>query len=748
MTMLRVTVGAAMDRSFETTLNSLVAATAKAQKRIGSEEAKGNRERRREAEESVKAAERAQERATVRAEKAAKRAANAARDARRQQTREAFQAADEQARAAEKAAQRAIAASNNAKLAQVRNIRQWTQVGIQGMNLQTQNLNAQLRQQAAMIRAANLQQRTRALNAKLHPNALGQMYNVFQAGGPLSVANVGARVLSAGAAAVGSMARGYGAETDIDSIMAKNTSHEALAAKIAASGYRPDDPANARLVGTRELMQEQFDVGKKHGFSGTAVAEAQDQIQKLTGDLQGARDITDRIAFYARATGTDLREAGELFGKTMSAYDPKIDKGKRASMATDVMMAYAGQGKMGSVEIEDAAKVGGRLAGLSIRAGGDLVHGQKEAMALLQLANPLKTGDPSAGATAVEAWYGQFGKDARKKGYAAFGLTEAEKAADRRKGLKPGQGVEGVKIRDEFGNMRGQKDIILDILRRSGGSKDAVERVMKDKNAQIVFSSVWKTFDQTAGSFEEKIAGVAKSLDDLTNATLGDKEAVAMHAKNMSTAQAKAEQFNVAMAQIIADLQANLAPAFEALAPVVLALSSAIVKAIGEITGGTGRKLEEQEGATKGAARGMIDELRDAMKKDNVTPGLIERAKATLLKTSGESRQERIEADELNKMGALETGARVLGGMTSQFPLLAPVTGMLALGEKHLKDTREGDYTKTNEGAIRAEEEVNILRKTFRDAATKVHVTKDDTQFKPPPAHSPLGGHQAIAAGC
>lgn len=194
-------------------------------------------------------------------------------------------------------------------------------------------------------------------------------------------------------------------------------------------------------VTAKEILASARSTGIRYGIESEDVLQGIGKFKDLTGDTKRGMALVPEIAKLATAFGGDIGELAENAGNiAMSSPDMKNEDVMR------LLRVQTAQGAVGAVELKDLAKYGGRLT-----AGASLFGGDR--------------------ATNI-ATMGAFAQIARQHG-GASSPAEATLAAQRfatdiQKHSKDLE-AQGIKVSDGKGGMRDARDIVKDMVTKSGG---------------------------------------------------------------------------------------------------------------------------------------------------------------------------------------------------------------------------------------------------------------------------------------
>ena len=391
-------------------------------------------------------------------------------------------------------------------------------------------------------------------------------------------------MLSYGARAASQLMRGAGVNLDVGSMVGESVKNQKTVTDITNSGYVEG------AKGKQGQMQDSVEVMKDVKSAANAVAlsygDALEGLQKYvakTGDLESGRLILADMGKLARATGTSFADMVDAAGDVGNALG-NVDN--KASKVRSVMMAIAGQGKVGAVEIKDLAK---QMAKVGAASG--IFRGGAEGNMVTLGAMVQKTRESGGAASATQAatsamsFLNLFSKEARVKQYEKF---------------------TGRKAFDKDNKLTGPEELVLEMLRGTQGDNLKMGKIVADSGARRFTRGFEKTYREGGGGkmvdFDPKtmpsmakgfaqlgangtyqvqagLVAVAKEFDRLRQATLTETNLADAFAKSMNTAEAKTQKFNNRMQDIADKLVDRVLPQMEKLGESALA----IVGAFGDV---------------------------------------------------------------------------------------------------------------------------------------------------------------------
>lgn len=399
-------------------------------------------------------------------------------------------------------------------------------------------------------------------------------------------ARMGRNALGFGARMARDIARGYGVETDLGSIVRSNANMETVATQVSNSGYMPGQAgANGYRVDPAELQAQARAIGDKTASDPTKVLEGLSKFTGKTGDLKTGRDMLGEMAILAKATGTSFDDMVDAAADVSNNIEDGADKGKRVA---EIMKTIAGQGKLGAVEIKDFAVQMAKVGAAASRFGGDRAENFMFAGAMAQSARA-RGGASSAtqAGTSVLAFTNQFAKAARLSGFKGLGVNVFED--------------------EKTGRLRDMRSIVTDLIVKTGGNENKWSAAIYDAQAKRAVRGFSQTYTEAyakaGGTEEEKSAEALKALtaemDKFMNSAMSAGEQSASFAAAMKTGESKAQAFNNELGKVVAEIQTAALPALQMMGPIIVESLKTVSEWVAVITG---KKAEDRQKADSGNA--------------------------------------------------------------------------------------------------------------------------------------------------
>lgn len=414
-------------------------------------------------------------------------------------------------------------------------------------------------------RADNRAKNRAEQNAKERGRLLGGMVGGGVSGAAHGVATLGrgaGALIRGGMGLAGSLMGGLGVEAGLGRAVHVGTERQKLATNLVNASLSGPEAENVSMVERQkraaELGNFAKDIGGKTAMDPNKILEGMGAFVGKTGDLQTAKEAMGELAVLSRATGSSVEDMASAAGDVSANLGDMKNKGQ---MVTTIMRVFAGQGKLGAVEVKDLSK---QMAGLAAQTT-MFAAGPETAMASLgALTQEARQGGGAKSAaqsvTSVESFVNTFSKGAR------LGNFEKHKVA--------------------FKNEKGLLDpeeIIVNALKATGGDNKKMGELFADVRARSAtkgFESIYRS----AGGGEAGEKAVRAKFSELRGATLGKGDEAAAFAASMQTAEAKAQLFQQRLDQIAGDMADKLMPAFLKLTPALENMVPVVGKFIDSVT--------------------------------------------------------------------------------------------------------------------------------------------------------------------
>lgn len=366
--------------------------------------------------------------------------------------------------------------------------------------------------------------------------------------------------------AAGELARGVGIDVSPAQWLTTARGRESSMTDLSNAAVIPNDKQNSTRVPTAQLLSESRAVADRYGLKSTDTDAGLSQYVKITGDLKSARDLLDPLSKLAVATGTDV---GQLFGTAANISNQigdDLGDDEKAAMMMRVMRNFAGQGKVGAVELPDLARYGARLASSARFYEGDRESTLTDLGIIAQKSREAGgSNTPAMAATSVDRLLTTFKTGAR--------VAEFEDQGIRVHNKQTGQIRNPVEIiREALEKTRSDPVAWNKLFMNIMGERGAAGLAAPYRDARIAALN--------AGMSEKDAneAGLRAYDDDIANMrsqTLSEKQADENVSEKMKTIDASVNQLNNAFTDIAASALPELARSIRDATPTLIAFAQA-----------------------------------------------------------------------------------------------------------------------------------------------------------------------------
>jgi hypothetical protein len=317
----------------------------------------------------------------------------------------------------------------------------------------------------------------------------------------------------------------------------------------------------ANQAGAPERKAEILAKVRSKDLVGTSGAEAMAGLgswMDLTGDLDTGLGILKELNDVALSTNVSLQDLGSAAGNAFIPLKDSIDDPKkRLEALKQTIRGMAGMGTVGAVEIKDLASEMAGLAAQATKFQGGPEEVMRTSVAMAQAAR--QRGGATSAAEAVTS-------------VARFGSDVLTKQADLRQ-----IGVE-VFTDTSRTQMRAQKDIMADVLVKSGGDLGKLNAIFGERSIRAIqgFSPLYTAAEQKSAALRKSgdktapakgaagRAAVMAEFGRLESSTLSDERIRAAKASRMQDADV---QFKEVMKELKYTVGAELLPVLTQLIP-------------------------------------------------------------------------------------------------------------------------------------------------------------------------------------
>lgn len=371
----------------------------------------------------------------------------------------------------------------------------------------------------------------------------------------------GARFAYSNVARVGrfamDIARGAGVQLDIGSAVGRSVENKQTAVDLSNAAFNTGAPGSENRTDPAEILRRAQGAGKAHAIENAEVLAGLQAFVGKTGDLKTALALLDNMAKLTKATGANFGDMASMAGEISNGLDGVEDKGKASF---EVMRAFAGQGKMGAVEVKDLASQAAKLVAAASAMGGDRAKNLIEMGALAQLSKAFGgAASATQAATSVAGLANTLKTPARIKSFKDAGVDVFETGAD---------------------GMKRQKDffkIIKESLAATKGDPEAFKKLFASTIGGKPAEAMASVF-RNAGGGEKGQQAIDKMLRGYMSAGISDRELDVSAARAEGTTKSAVVRFNNAMEDVGERLADRLGPALERLTPQLVSLGDTAAK--------------------------------------------------------------------------------------------------------------------------------------------------------------------------
>ncbi len=310
--------------------------------------------------------------------------------------------------------------------------------------------------------------------------------------------------------------------------------------------------------------------GIRSGLGSEGMISGMRQFTEISGKLGGAEKLAPLMADIANATDADIGDVGRTGGQILQSLGTKYDLSKQDEMnkamqeTESIMLAMAGQAKVGSIEFKDMSQQMGKLMSATAGFDGSASDLAKTMGAIAQISIAGGASSPEEAMTSIM----RFRDDlvANQKRFAKSGKIG---------------GKGGVNVFADEGKtkLRGPEEILFDMLKSTKGSLPEVGRLF-GKRAQKAVQPFQAAFTK-AGGGEKGLASVRRLLDSVKGASI-DKAELRESAAFKTGGEDR--QFDIAMAKFNDAMGKELLPTVTKLVPEFVKLIPKMVEAAEAVT--------------------------------------------------------------------------------------------------------------------------------------------------------------------
>ena len=464
-------------------------------------------------------------------------------------------------------------------------------------------------------------------------------------GGRLGGAMVGVARAGVGAAMgiTSTLARSAGVDLDAGTILKKNLDLEAQALKLSNQAYQVGDKMNGQRVEARTLMNEALATAAATGTDGNDALTGLTKFVDTTGDLSTARAAFKDLSVLSKATGTNLEDMLQAAGQVSVALGEMPNKGEAINK---VMRSFAGQGKLGAVEIKDLAVQMAKITASAGGFGGDRANTMATLGALAQESRASGGSTSAAGAaTSVASFVSMLTTKRRAE--------EFERAT-------------GAKTFDvKTGMLRDPQKIIQEALAKVGMDPIKMKTIFANQQgarAMMGFANIYKQ----AGGGAAGAAAVDAEFARLKNAAISEAEIMESFNRAMKGSQSQAEVFNAQIRMSAMQMQDALMPALLSMAPAVVGVTKGLASFTTFLLGD--KRVETTADATKSDVYAAITATNKMTAGGKISEAQLEANRIAEVKARESKGATASEYDQAKKGGYSKFSQGMLKGFDYTIP--------------------------------------------------------------------------------
>lgn len=361
--------------------------------------------------------------------------------------------------------------------------------------------------------------------------------------GVVSGVTKGAGAVVSGARATAGMFAQLGGGFSIADSVARQGALERNAIALSNSAYIPGQ--NQRLD-PKAIMAQSKIASAETGMDAGDLIEATKAYVAKSADVKGGMENMGFFGQIAKATDTSAQDVAKTAG-ILRVQNKNLGPEEMKQMLLDVIM----QGKQGSVEFEDLAKVAGKVTRSSAAYGGNQADNQRKLLGLSQIA--IRTaGNPNEAATVLS--------------------NISSDAAGHSKDIKAVLGEGAFNERGQIA--KGPDEFIADVMEKTGGNLMKIQGMGFGQRSMKMFQALAPTFNEAAdaagGTPEQRAkAGRAAITQDMGQ-IIGAKYSQENLGEDLKRVLAGgSEQMEKAMRELRTAVGEQLAPEMLKLVPVL-----------------------------------------------------------------------------------------------------------------------------------------------------------------------------------
>lgn len=373
--------------------------------------------------------------------------------------------------------------------------------------------------------------------------------------------------------------RGAGLDFSLQSSVSRSVNLESEAVKLSNSAYMDGrgGPAGKR-VNPAVLADLARNAAIAAGASSAVTLGGLREFVGRTGDLATAKALLPEVMRLSKATGASPDDIMKFAGTTAATWWSDLagsdkEAGQRAKALSDILNVGAASGKLGTVEMENLAGQGPKLAAAAQAFSGDKAKNLGEMIALAQMGLAGGAASPTQAATSVAAMVNTLRTPARMKHFAAaFGQAEKNDSLFRSTFGKD------FALEAGAGKFTRASDVILASIMAAGSDTAKFKGMWANVQGARSVEGLRQRYLE-AGSGAAGIAAVRSEFSKFGGA-MSEQELADSFAAAMNTTASKAAQFQEQMDAITAKMASELLPKLSEMAPKFLQAMEVFTNAI------------------------------------------------------------------------------------------------------------------------------------------------------------------------
>lgn len=366
--------------------------------------------------------------------------------------------------------------------------------------------------------------------------------------------------------------RGTGVDFNVGGMVAQQMELQKRTTALSNQGYQNGQPGAAdKRVNPAALEADIRGVGKEFGFAYDEVSAAMTKFVDISGNLDQARAVMGGLARLSNATGTELHDMAAAGAAVAVQLDRAMgdDTQGKATALQSIMRTFAGQGKLGAVEMKDLAVQMAKIAVVAPRFAGNIEDVFADVGVLAQESR--KAGG-SASASQAATSIARF---------ADLMVNPKTQKAFTKQMTAEGMAPETLFADKEQTKLRPVEELILTSLAATKGSLPKMQGLFKNVMANRAIEGFAGVYNKTQGTQQEKLQAVHQEYQSLKNAALTEAREREDNARVMETAAKKAQVFQDKLQDVVGEMADKVIPAFEKLAPVALEVMTGFTHMMG-----------------------------------------------------------------------------------------------------------------------------------------------------------------------